>query len=183
MEAPSLETQPASKHIETYLNDHLAGSVAALEILDRLEKAHAGTELGAFFAGLNRDITADRDELLALMKRLGTGKSAPRRVVAWFAEKLTELKLRLDDPADGALRLLESLEGLSVGIEGKRLLWRSLATVSEQDRSLQGPDYPRLERCAEEQRQRIEPRRLQAAKEAFLLERRKTNDEGLMTNV
>jgi hypothetical protein len=56
------------------------------------------------------------------MARLGVPTSAPRRAAAWLAEKLTELKLRLDDPSGGALRLMETLEAVSVGIEGKRLL-------------------------------------------------------------
>ncbi len=115
-----------SEHLATYLNDHLAGSVMALELLENLEGEHAGTALEGFLAELRADITVDQQELEALLEQLNVAKSRPRRVAAWLTEKASELKLRLDDPAHGALRLLESLEVLVVGIEGKRALWRAL---------------------------------------------------------
>ena len=52
------------QHIATYLRDHLAGSVVAVELLEHLEGAHAGTDLAAFFARLRGDITADQDDNL-----------------------------------------------------------------------------------------------------------------------
>src|SRR5947209_272940 len=36
----------SDQYVATYLSDHLAGSVAALELLEHLEKAHAGTAHG-----------------------------------------------------------------------------------------------------------------------------------------
>jgi hypothetical protein len=75
--------------------------------------------------------------------------------------------LRLDDPAGGALRLLEALDAVSTGIAGKRLLWRALAAAAEEVSELRGLDYERLEQRAEEQRRRLEPLRLEAAKAAF----------------
>src|SRR5262245_26657022 len=103
----------ATKHLATYLNDHLAGSEAALELLEHLEQAHAGTPTAGFAARLRADIVADRGELEALMGRAQAAPSRPRKAAAWLAEKVTELKLRLDDPAGGALRLLEVLEAVS----------------------------------------------------------------------
>jgi len=38
-----------NEHIATYLNDHLAGSVVALELLEHLEAAHDNTPLAEFF--------------------------------------------------------------------------------------------------------------------------------------
>src|SRR5436309_1339004 len=120
-----------SDPVATYLNDHLAGSVAAIDLLEHLERSHAGTDLAPFFARLRADILADRDELAALMDRLGVTPSRVRKAVAWVAEKFTRLKLHLDDAADGAFRLLESVEAVALGIEGKRALWRSLAAAAE----------------------------------------------------
>jgi len=40
----------ANKQIATYLNDHLTGSVTALELLEHLEAAYTGTPLQRFFA-------------------------------------------------------------------------------------------------------------------------------------
>src|SRR4051794_8504151 len=120
----------AEKHLATYLNDHLAGSEVALELLEHPERAHAETPVARLAAELRADITADRRELEALMARLGVVTSRPRKAAAWLAEKVTELKLRLDDPRGGALRQLEVFDAVSIGIEGKRLLWRALGPAA-----------------------------------------------------
>ena len=157
----------AHEHLTTYLNDHLAGSVVALELLDHLQATHAGSELGTFFKQLSSDIAADRDELQGLMERLEISESRTRKASAWFTEKMTELKLRLDDPKDGSLRLFESLEALSLGIEGKRSLWIALIAAAEQSPSLQILDYERLEERAQEQRDRVENLRIATAKKTL----------------
>ena len=157
----------ADKNMATYLNDHLAGSVAALELLEHLEAAHAGTPLERFVAELRADVAADRQELEALMGGLQIAESRTRKATAWLTEKVTELKLRLDDPAGEALRLLEALEAVAIGIEGKRALWRALAAAAEAAPLLRVLDYERLEQRADEQRRRVEVMRLEAAKAAL----------------
>jgi hypothetical protein len=167
---------PHNHHIGTYLADHLAGSVVALELLEHLGKSHHEAELQEFFAGLREDIIADRGELESLMKRLGISVSTLRSALAWFAEKAGRLKLRLDDSADGSLRLLEATELVATGIDGKRSLWLALAEASVDSPQLRGPDYGRLIERAIEQRQRIEPVRLAAAR-AALRETASINDK------
>ena len=157
----------AREHIATYLNDHLAGATGAIELLEHLEKEHAGTEVGRLAAGLRADVEADRQALKSLMERLEVAQSRTRKAAAWLGEKAAELKLRLDDPAGGSLRLFESLEALSLGIEGKKSLWRALATAAEEAPDLQVADYEELIRRAEEQRNRVETARLEAARRAL----------------
>lgn len=158
------------KHIATYLNDHLAGSTVALELLEHLEAAHTSEEVVRFAADLRADVAADRGELEALMDRLQVAQSRTRRAAAWLTEKASELKLRWDDRASGALHLLEALDALSVGIEGKRLLWQALAAAAEDTAALQGVDYDNLTKRAEEQRRRVETLRLDAARRALIPE-------------
>jgi len=157
----------ANEHIATYLNDHLAGSVVALELLEHLEAEHAGTPIEGFVAELRADVEADRQELESLMDRLQVARSSTRRMTAWIAEKITEIKLRVDDPAGGALRLLEALEAVALGIDGKKALWLSLAAAAVESPGLRLLDYDRLEKRAEEQRLRVEEVRLIAAKKAL----------------
>jgi hypothetical protein len=116
----------ANEYLATYLNDHLAGSLAAVELLEHLEAAYAETTLASFFAEVRSDISVDRKELQRLMICLRVTESRPRKVSAWLVGKVTELKIRLDDGARGPLRLLESLEVLGLGIHGKLGLWRAL---------------------------------------------------------
>ena len=157
----------ADEHIAIYLNDHLAGSVAALELLDQLQDDHSGTRLESFFAELRAGIETDRQELESLMKWLNVTESRTRKASAWLAGKFAELKLRLDDPSGGELRLFESLEALSLGIEGKRSLWLAIGAVAEETPSLRLLDYGRLARRAGEQRAGVETKRLEAVRSAL----------------
>jgi hypothetical protein len=156
-----------STALATYLNDHLAGSVVALQMLQHLKAAHAGTPLEPFLTQIHDEIVADRQQLEGLMQRLDIKQSIPRKVMAWLTEKMTELKLRVDDPGTGSLKLFEALEAVSLGIEGKRSLWRALQAASERTPQLRGVDYRHLEARALDQRERMETVRLEAAKAAL----------------
>jgi hypothetical protein len=157
----------ANESLATYLNDHLAGSVVALQLLDHLEEEGAGTAEASMLADVHADIEADRQELEAFMAQLGIAVSEPRKATGWLIEKLSEIKLRLDDAGDGALRRLEALETVSLGIAGKQALWHALAAAAEEAPELNRLDYARLGRRAETQREVVESLRLHAAREAF----------------
>jgi len=157
----------ANTHLAIYLNDHLAGSKGALELLSHLEDAHASTPVGAALTQLHTEIDVDRRELEHLMQHLHVTVSIPRTVSGWLGEKFAYVKLQLDDKSNGSMRLFEGLEVLALGIQGKRGLWRSLAVVSEKVPELQGFDYDHLIQRAEEQRDRVEGMRLDAATEAL----------------
>ena len=154
-------------NLATYLNDHLAGATAALDILAHVEKTYPGTELGRLLAELHSEIAEDRRALEALMGRLGVGVSGLRQAATWLGAKAAEVKLRRDDRAGGELRLLEALDIIASGVEGKRALWRALAAAAEETPGLRQADYAQLERRAEDQRSRLEGVRLGAAKAAL----------------
>jgi hypothetical protein len=154
-------------HLAVYLHDHRAGAAAAVELLHRLEQNHADTPIAPFAEALRNEIEADIRELEALMSRAGISPSLVRNASGWITAKMAELKVRIDDPIDGALRLLETLETLSLGIEGKRGLWIALAAASEQIPALSGVDYARLRQRAEVQRGGVETQRVLAAKAAL----------------
>ena len=160
----------AHVHLATYLNDHLAGAVLALELLEHLEGVHSEDRLGDFFKELHADVATDREELERLMKELKIDQSRTRKASAWLAEKFTELKLRFDDPKAGALLLFESLEVLSLGIEGKHSLWTALAAAAGESSSLQLTDYDRLQQRAKEQRDRVEELRIEIAPNVLAVE-------------
>ena len=157
----------ANDALATYLNDHLAGAVIALELLDHLVTDRSGMSEAPILTGLRTEILSDRDDLESLMASLGIGVSKPRQATAWITEKLGELKLRVDDPHDGALRRLEALETISLGIEGKRALAHSLAAIRDDSPALARFDAAELARRAGEQRDVVERLRLQTAREAL----------------
>jgi hypothetical protein len=151
------------RHLDTYLNDHLAASVGAIELLDYLASAYKDSAIGQFALDLHEEVSADQHELKAIMKGLNIGLSVPRRVSAWVAEKFAHVKLRFDDPQGGTFRLLEATEALSLGIEGKKTLWRTLSKIAETVGELKVLDYDKLIQRADEQRARVESVRLEAA--------------------
>jgi hypothetical protein len=156
----------AREHLAIYLNDHLAGSVAAIELLQDLIEQH-GDGRTASLTRLKFDIDADQQQLKELIQRLGVSESAPRKAVAWVTGKLAELKSMIEDRSGGALWRLEALEALVLGITGKQALWRALAVAQETAPELRGLDYDHLVERAEDQRQRAEAARLEAAREAL----------------
>ena len=157
------ENQP----LDVYLNDHLAGSAAAVELVERIAANNAGTPLAAHLEGLGGDIEADRDTLADIMERLGVPRSTPKQVAGKVLETLSRLRLneRITGSAD-VTRLME-LETLSLGIEGKLALWKSLDEVKGSRPELDGFDLPTLAERAVEQRAGLEPFRLEAAASAL----------------
>lgn len=153
--------------LATYLNDHLAGSVGALDLLDHLARESEGGEDVSLFRALHQEIAAEQAQLRELLRELGGEESGVRKAAGWVAEKVTRLKLRWDDPADDGLRRFEALEALALGITGKLSLWRALAAVADGIPVLQRLDLALLQRRSEDQYAAVERRRLAAAREAF----------------
>lgn len=152
------------ENLSIYLNDHLSGSVVALELLEHLAASTEDDSHEAFVCDLRDAIQADQDVLRRLIEQLGVSESTTRKVGAWFMEKAGELKLRVDGPTDAALGRLEALEGLLLGVTGKRALWMALSSSIE---PIDGFDFEALARRAEEQIAHVESRRLSHAKAAF----------------
>jgi hypothetical protein len=153
------------RELDSYLNDHLAGSVGALELLDHWIKLCDGKPLSKFFAGLREEIEADQKTLQELMRTLGTKQSSIRRAGAWVAEKFSRAGLAIAGDESDGLDLVLALETIAMGITGKKLLWRALAAA---DVPRPGNiDFVELEQRAEEQIARVELERMRAAREAF----------------
>jgi hypothetical protein len=155
----------SDRYLAIYLNDHLAGSVAGVELARRARASNEGTETGAVLAEVCAEIEADRETLREAMRCLEVGEDRVKPVLGWVGEKLGRLKpngqLRGYSPLS---RVLE-LEGLMIGIAGKRMLWRSLGDSCKA--RLPDLDLAALEARAEAQQRRIESLHLKAAKVAF----------------
>lgn len=144
----------------TYLNDHIAGSRTALELLDHLIEVNRDAESRAFFTTLRADVAADRQTLEGVITRLGGASSPLRDAAGWFADRVARLKLTLDDPGGGGLHQLEAVELLALGILGKRSLWRALEAARPRVPALHDVDLTTLQARAEDQYARAESRRL-----------------------
>lgn len=152
-----------SQPLAIYLEDHLAGSRLAIDLLEDMRNDHADDPLGSFAARLLAEIEQDRDVLETLVERGEAGSSGPfKETFAWLLEKLTRWKLRRR--AGAGVGTLLRLEMLALGILGKHSLWRALETIAATDARLQGFDYGGLAARAQAQHDQVEERRLDVAR-------------------
>ncbi len=149
------------KLLSIYLNDHLAGATLGLELAKRSRASNQGTPLGDFLDRLVREIEMDREALEMLMRGLGVRFDRVKAGGAWTAEKLGRLKLNGQITGYSPLSRLVELEGLYLGITGKREMWIALERALANDRA--GLDFGELRRRAESQAAEVEERRLEAA--------------------
>lgn len=153
-----------------YLNDHLAGSVLALELIERCRKDNPDGPLGEFLPRLSADIREDQDVVKELLDRLGSGEAHAKKAVAWLGEKAMRLKPQGEPFTYSDLDRLEDLEILVLGIRGKLALWTVLAEIAPADERLQGIDYDLLCKRAVDQHDQVEQFRREAARRAFMPE-------------
>lgn len=153
------------KELASYLNDHLAGSVSALELIAHWAHDQKGKSLGDFFAETEKEIKADQDVLRDVMRSLGVEESKVRKAGAWAAEKLGRARLIIAGDEPGSLGLVLTLEGIIMGVTGKKLMWRALAAANLPQ--LNGYHFEQLQRRAQQQIERIEAERIRAVPEAF----------------
>jgi hypothetical protein len=155
------------KYLRIYLQDHLAGSTAGLELARRTRGANEGTEYGPPLARIADEIEADRRMLQGIMEDLGFGGDRLKIAGAWALEKAGRLKLNGELTGYSPLSRVVELEGLLTGITGKWGLWRALLELAPSEPRLDAPRLERLRDRAEEQRATVEELREKAAREAF----------------
>ena len=153
--------------LATYLNDHLAGATAGRELVRRSAGANRGNSYGAVLAELAGEIESDRHQLEALMRGLDIGVDRLKVAGGWLGEKLGRLKPNGRLLGYSPLSRLVELEVLSLAVQGKLSLWRSLRAVADEDPTLAAVDFDRLIERAQRQLRTLGRQRLQAAREAL----------------
>ena len=153
-----------------YLNDHLAGATAGVQLARRMAASgHLPGPPGAL-PRLASEIAEDRTALLTMMAALSIPVRSYKVYAAWIAEKAGRLKPNGQLRTRSALSNLEELEMLRLGVEGKAAGWRTLRTLADQDRRLAAGRLDELIARASRQAGQLEDLRLAAA--AQLIEAR-----------
>jgi hypothetical protein len=150
-----------------YLNDHLAGSVAALELLDALAGRVHGTPAEQVLRTVRVEVAADQDVLRAVLDKVGGDESRLKQAAAWLSEKLGQAKFVVAGHRYPDLDVLEGLETLALGIQGKAALWRALGAVAAESPRLSSFQFSSLEARARAQYDQLEQVRLSAARAAL----------------
>jgi hypothetical protein len=156
----------AHEPLHVYLNDHLAGATAGVELVKTAAENHDG-ELGEFFAQLADEITADYNTLTSLMDQMDAHASGAKEVLAKAGSVVSEAKFSgesMDDPEFGTFLTLETL---SIGVEGKLCMWKALKVVEDSAPELAAANIDTLIERAQSQRDKLESKRLEVASAAL----------------
>lgn len=151
-----------------YLNDHRAGATAAVHLLERLAESGGDAVDSGALARLCEDIAADLGALEDVMRRLDIPHDTVREAGGWMGEKLSRLRLSPVVTGSEELSHLLELETITLGVHGKRSMWRSLQVVADHDQRLADVDLERLQDRARQQAEDLEDRRRQLARAAFV---------------
>jgi hypothetical protein len=153
--------------LRRYLQDHLAGSVAALQLMETLADHERGLPLEQKLRGLHYEVTEEQERLKAILARLEGEESSLKRATAWLTEKLHRGRLALAERANPALARLEGLESLALGLQGKLALYRALEDVAPDEPRLGGYPFAALQARTLLQHAMVEQERMAAARAAF----------------
>ncbi len=153
----------SSELLPIYLNDHLAGSTAGVDLAKRAAKANEGTEFGPFLKDLAAQIEADRAQLENVMERLAVKPNPVKIGAFWLGEKLGRLKLNGRLLEYSPLSRVIEHEGLISGVNGKRALWKLLATAAPSEPRIGDIDFAHLIARADEQIAGLEKHHSRAA--------------------
>ncbi|WP_432488320.1 hypothetical protein [Kineococcus sp. SYSU DK018] len=162
-------TPPADRHhlLATYLNDHLAGATAGEARFARAARSHRGTDAGRVLERLTREVAEDRRTLVRLMGALGVGSDRRLQVLGRAGEALGTLKTNGRLLRRSPLSSVVELEMLSLGVQGKGALWRSLRELALDDDRLDADELEELVERAARQSAELEAVRRSAVAEAL----------------
>ncbi|MFG2470170.1 hypothetical protein ACGFXB_32560 [Streptomyces canus] len=139
------------KRLVIYLNDHLAGATAGVELARRMAQEHRGSAYGEALESLRKEISQDRQALVRLLADLDVPVRRYKTYGAWLGEKAGRMKPNGRLLRRSGLALLIEVEALRLGAQGKASLWRGLLAASAQDSRLDADRLEELLRRAEQQ--------------------------------
>jgi hypothetical protein len=143
--------------LETYLQDHLAGSRFALNLLSDLRSQSLAPAAAALAAELQDEIEADREVLERMIANLGSGPHVLKEFSAWLAQKTGRLKFSVGD----LFGIFEAVEFLCLGVWGKRALWQVSLSLQQSQSKFPEIDFTELIHLAERQHLALEKLRME----------------------
>jgi len=150
-----------------YLNDHLAGATAGLELARRVAGARQVPATGPELQRFAEEVAGDRAALLRIMGALGVPVRSYKVWAAWAGEKAGRLKPNGHLMTRSPLSNLEELEMLRLGVEGKAAGWRTVRVLADRDGRLDAGELDELIARARRQADFLEEARVRAAQQVI----------------
>jgi hypothetical protein len=158
------------KFLAIYMNDQLALGVAWRELARRAARNNKDSAMGKALTHVATGIAEDVETFRKIMNRLHIRTSLIKPALALGAERVGRLKLNGEVRKYSPLSRFVELEYLTMGIDGKKQLWQTLRDLAALSSRLPDIDFDNLIHRAEQQRAELEPFRVQAGTEAFVIE-------------
>lgn len=116
-------------------------------------------------AGLLAEIEEDRKVLQEIADSVGSGTGLGKEIGSWIGAKASQAKVGRSN-ADG-FGNFEAVEFLTLGVVGKKQLWRALRVLQPSMPGLESRDFDHLILRADAQYEALETHRLGMVREVF----------------
>jgi hypothetical protein len=166
-ESPHEEKSAVERRLGIYLNDHLAGSVAMKELVERRLSDDPGGAMSDFLRRFGEELEFEQSIVKTMISHFGGAENPAKKTMAWLAEKIGRFKMNDSLTGYSELSRLEELEFMVVGIRGKLALWTGLEEAAATNALLRGFELGPLREKAQRQMDEAEALRVEAAKRAF----------------
>ena len=113
--------------LETYLSDHLSGSIVAIDLARRRASSQGDDEIGTDLRRFAAEVERDQRTLRNVIASLDASPSMLKELMASGTAWVDSLRSAINLP--GAPNLVRDLELLIIGVRGKELLWKALAEI------------------------------------------------------
>lgn len=153
--------------LHIYLNDHRTGSAVALALAERSHASNTGNEFGEYLDDFIPALEDDIDQLDAVFARCEISKDQLKLGAARLGAELGRLKLNGRVTDYSPLSRVIEFEALTVGVLGKRKLWKTIAALPSDHPATSAVDTTRMIERAESQAKQLEELSARAAAIAF----------------
>jgi hypothetical protein len=126
---PARPASPSTRRRQAliaYLRDHLSGSDVAVAVVHRLVSTEHSAADRPLFQRLAKEFEEDRSVVRAVLTELGASGRSIKRAAGVASGAMLSVTA---GGAPGELSLLRTLEALSIGVQGKRCMWRALQNL------------------------------------------------------
>ena len=113
--------------LETYLSDHLSGSIVAIDLARRRASSQGDDEIGTDLRRFAAEVERDQRTLRNVIASRGASPSMIKELMASGTAWVDSLRSAVNFPV--APNLVRDLELLIIGVRGKELLWKALADI------------------------------------------------------
>ncbi|MBG6184910.1 hypothetical protein IWX65_002888 [Arthrobacter sp. CAN_A214] len=141
--------------LSAYLGDHLLAAESGVRLFESVERTWKDTSYQSVFDELRRDIAADRDDLVALIRRLGYTPGKAKMGLTWVGAQLSKAGPLNPFHTSGGMAGQIELEALQAAVRGKEGLWTSLLALSRSFKRLDPKDLQRLKDRASGQQDQL----------------------------